>query len=293
MRAASDKKGETAVKKWISTLIGLVGLALLVIHQAARAQSYRNDVTGLYWEPNEPGWSLMLQRNTAGTLYALWFTFDEQGKPTWLVMPNGQPTASGVVEGDVYFPEGPAYDVVPFDSAQFRPGQPVGRFRIEFPADSTSTVFHYSVRGHEGTKVVQRLTVKTAAGRTCGSAGVLWNPAESGWALAVIGGTSLIFECDIHALWATYGPDRKPTWLFAALTRRGVVIPRFSLDLYEYAGFAYEVHGSFYGAPYEREQLRFDALQTTFSLVPQQTPEFPYAFRYSPGRSVSLTGFRF
>lgn len=263
-------------------------------------------VSGYWADPEEPGWGLLTQRNSLGTVFALWFTFDEDGKATWFYMPNGQPVARGVVEGDVYSPEGPAYGTMPFDTAQFRPGDPVGRFRIGFPSvgagpapvvtspDATSAVnFHYEIRGLAATKSPRRLIVETQSGRKCDAARMLWNERESGWGLAVAGGIDMAGLCGIHAVWATYGSDRKPTWLFAPLSAREVVIPQMSVDLHGYAGIAYEVRGPYYGAPYAPEKLRIQDSRTTFRLDPQRRDNHPYAFFYTPGRAVSLIEFYF
>ena len=261
---------------------------------------------GFWWNAGEPGWGLFTQRNVTGTVFAVWFTFDELGNPTWFYMPNGQPTARGVVEGDVYQPEGPAFGAEPFDSTQFRPGLPVGRFRLGFPIVNGGPIpwmysyiptaplnFHYDVRGHAATKQAQRLVVETFPGQICDGAAMYWNPAESGWGLVWTGDHVMAGYCSIHAVWATYGPDHKPTWLFAPMFQGELVATSFDMKYYAYTGAAYAVHGSFYGAAYAADQLRLEVQSTTFKLLPERTIRFGTTFNYSPGRSVPLDLFSF
>ena len=59
------------------------------------------NATGLWSNPTDPGWGIAVaQRGTSA--FAVLFTYDEQNRPTWMVMSNGRPTAKGTFTGDLY-----------------------------------------------------------------------------------------------------------------------------------------------------------------------------------------------
>lgn len=254
---------------------------------------YRYPLHALYEDPAEPGSSIYLMRGANGTTFAVWFTFDAESRPIWLVMPNGQPGGRDFVEGDVFLTSGPGYGAMPFDSSQFDAGKPVGRFRFTMEAvpgvmygstDSTpSVVFDFDVEGHRGSKSLQLLKTGSASGARCTDAQSRWNPKESGWAL--------VTGCGPRALWATYGPDRRPTWLVADTPQVGRTCGWFNDCTFEYAGMAYEPRGSFYGAPYAPGAYHLGAAKSDFNI--KRSTAGAFTFRYTPGREVNLVPFQY
>lgn len=206
-------------------------------------------INGLWADPAEPGWGVILKRGSRGVVFANWHTYDEAGRPIWLVMPNGQPVERDIVEGDVYFPTGPALSSAAFDSTRFSAGAPVGTFRIRFENGNAAT-FDFNVQGHRGRKKLQPLPLRNEDGRDCAQYNeVFWNSSEAGWALAIHGGR-LYLNCPMHALMTTYGPDGRPTWFFSGASFVKKVYGGVNRVLHYFEGLAYEPHGPFFGAPY-------------------------------------------
>ena len=213
-------------------------------------------LNGYWWSPEEPGWALMIQesRHLSGVVYANWHTYDEAGKAVWLVMPNGQ-TTGYTIEGDVYSPSGPPKELgLAYDASRFSPGQPVGRFRFDFRLDGGGT-FQFDVKGHRGTKAIQRFDIRNARGDLCTAhRGVWWVPSEPGWALSLDGSINGRSGCPVHAVMASYDSTGKPTWYFAGM-QFWFVFPDFFTSYEYYRGDAYQPKGSFYGAPYDASRF--------------------------------------
>ena len=62
-------------------------------------------ITGLgdmWWGgPEQNGWGMAIEEHP-GTLFIAWFTYDDQGKPTWLAMPGGKWTDGSTYTGSIY-----------------------------------------------------------------------------------------------------------------------------------------------------------------------------------------------
>ena len=59
------------------------------------------NATGLWSNPTDPGWGIAVaQRGSAA--FAVLFTYDEQNRPTWMVMSNGRLASKGAFSGDLY-----------------------------------------------------------------------------------------------------------------------------------------------------------------------------------------------
>lgn len=88
-------------------------------------------VADLWWGgPSQNGWGLAIAEQ-GGTLFMVWFTYDNAGMPTWFVMPGGEWTADGRYAGTVYRTRGPMWEGVPFDASKVSV-VPVGRFSLRF-----------------------------------------------------------------------------------------------------------------------------------------------------------------
>lgn len=172
--------------------------------------------SGIWWNPNEPGWGLSIQRNDEGVTFAAWFTYDESGRATWYHMPDGQPVAPNVVEGEVYHPTGPSFALPVFDPKLVTVGPPVGRFRIEWQDDVNAT-FIFEVEGVKGTRTIKPFLYTLYYQRE-----ILWNPNESGWGFAkYYGGTTnspFAYRADF-AIWFTYN-EKGATWFVVSDSNR-------------------------------------------------------------------------
>lgn len=172
--------------------------------------------SGIWWNPNESGRGLTIQRNNAGVTFAAWFTYDKSGRATWYHMPNGQPVAPNVVEGEVYHPTGPSFALPVFDPKLVNVGPPIGRFRIEWQ-DNVNATFTFDVEGVKGTTKIRPYLYTSANERV-----ILWNPNESGWGFAkYYGSTTNSPNADRadFAVWYTYD-EKGATWFVASDSNR-------------------------------------------------------------------------
>jgi hypothetical protein len=60
------------------------------------------DYTDLWISPAEAGSGLSITQHASSTLYAVWFSYDAAGNPTWFVVPGGEWTTSTTYAGKVY-----------------------------------------------------------------------------------------------------------------------------------------------------------------------------------------------
>lgn len=177
-------------------------------------------IAGHWWNPAQPGTGLILARNERETLFATWMTFDDSGRTTWFVMPEGLPTATGSIDGLVYSPTGPAY---PYGSA-FSPeqgsqlGPPVGRFSFRFLGARAE--FNWSVHGASGTEDIRQILINPLNDLYISDDGVWLSPNASGWGVGISGRTAEP-QTAVHTTLLTYDDAGAPVWYFSPLEDRG------------------------------------------------------------------------
>jgi hypothetical protein len=115
-----------------------------------------DDYTDMWWNPREPGWALNV-RQVSEKLFMVWATYDEAGKPAWLVVPGGSwnRDASNQLRftGRVYRTKGSPWQL-PFDPSATT-FSTVGTADFT-PLDASHGIFSYTVDGVEGSKMVER-----------------------------------------------------------------------------------------------------------------------------------------
>ena len=84
---------------------------------------------------------------------AVWFTYDANGQPLWLVMPGGTWKSVSDYEGPLYRGSGPAY-TKSFDEKLVNL-QPVGNATLRFAANGTAT-WSTTIDGVTQVKNIQR-----------------------------------------------------------------------------------------------------------------------------------------
>jgi hypothetical protein len=98
------------------------------------------------------GWGIaVLQQYRA--LFAVWFTYDANGAPTWFVMPSGFWRDPGTYEGRIYRASGPPWLGAAYDANAFKTTE-AGTFRIRFAGDAAT--FEYTIDGRSGTMPLTR-----------------------------------------------------------------------------------------------------------------------------------------
>jgi YVTN family beta-propeller protein len=163
-------------------------------------------LSGLWWNPSESGWGIhFVQRH--GNIFASWFTYDANGKPTWYVASNCVMPASGLsCSGSVYQVTGPRIFGVTYDPS-LRVTTAVGSLSVNF-SDNDNALMSYTVNGVSRTVAIMREVFLTGdTGPAINFTDMWWNPAEPGW------GAALTHQVDtIFIAWYVYDDNGKPIW---------------------------------------------------------------------------------
>ncbi|MEQ1515610.1 MAG: NHL repeat-containing protein [Usitatibacteraceae bacterium] len=119
----------------------------------------------LWWTAprgSESGWGVNFTHQ-GDTVFATWFTYDNDGSPLWLsaTLPK---TGAGAYTGTLYRTTGPAFSAVPFLSANVA-RTAVGSLSLTFASGNDAT-FAYSLNGVTQSKLITR-QVFNAPGTTC------------------------------------------------------------------------------------------------------------------------------
>lgn len=109
--------------------------------------------TDLWFNPQEPGWGASIVQHGSTGLFAVVYTYDAAGKPTWFVMPGGYWNASNDFRGTLYRATGPT-QAPSFDGIKVN-SRAVGNASLIF-TDSENGTFSYSVDGQSVAKSIRR-----------------------------------------------------------------------------------------------------------------------------------------
>jgi hypothetical protein len=113
-----------------------------------------SDNTDLWWSPAESGWGLNITQRgtTADSIFAAWYTYDTDGRPSFIVMPGGTWSGS-CFSGKLYTTTGPYFGGT-FDPALVKANE-VGSGTICFTGVSAAR-FTYTVNGASRTVPIVR-----------------------------------------------------------------------------------------------------------------------------------------
>jgi photosystem II stability/assembly factor-like uncharacterized protein len=162
--------------------------------------------TDLWWNPAQPGWGLSIVQHDNLQVFAVWFTYDERGRPTWRFVPGGTWADSTTFTGALYVATVPARDF--FASTFTAPTvTQVGTATLRFDsADSGEAMF--TVGATQLRQPITRMEFGPVGKTATGLADLWFNPSQSGWGLAMHQQYSTLF-----ATWFLYNDDGSPTWL--------------------------------------------------------------------------------
>ena len=114
----------------------------------------RPSVGDMWWGGGQQnGWGIAILQQY-GSLFAIWFTYDASGNPTWFVMPSGSWTAEHTYEGRIYRTSSSRWLAMAYNTSAFRVSD-VGSFRIRFNGSDTAS-FEYVIDGRSGTLQLSR-----------------------------------------------------------------------------------------------------------------------------------------
>ena len=224
---------------------------------SADASSSSSNYSDIWWNPLESGWGLTIADHQT-QLFAVWYTYRQDGSPTWFVIPGGTFTAGRrLFAGDIYQTTGPPYTGA-FDATQVRATK-VGTANIDFAPPGLaagSALFTYSVGSVSGSKQIQRQPFGDAPSAWgTDLTDIYWDPAESGWGLTVSQHGNIVF-----AVWYTYDTSGQPLF---------VVMPGATFsDANTFTGDIYTTTGPYFG------NASFDASQVRATNVGSVTMEF-------------------
>src|SRR5438105_1946842 len=176
---------------------------------AARAQVTAN-YSDIWWNPAESGWGLTIADHQT-QIFAVWYTYRQDGAPTWFVIPGGTFTQGRrIFTGDIYQTTGPSYTGV-FDTSQVHATR-VGTASIDFAPPALAAgnaLFTYTVGAVSQSKQVQRQPFGSAAPNWGNDrTDIFWDPAESGWGLTIAQHGNNLF-----AVWYTYDTSGQPIFV--------------------------------------------------------------------------------
>ena len=197
-------------------------------YESGTAPSYE----GLWWNASESGWGLSIAHQ-GDTLFAIWYTFDHDGSPMWLVMPDARLDGDDMEGMTMMGMEmmGMTRNPPRYSGTIYRSSMPskklvmteVGMGTLLFK-DRDRAVFGYTVGNFSAAKSVTRM-VFDAAAPTCTLGGAkgaaenytdLWfNPAETGWGLNLVQQGETVF-----GTYFTYDAQGKGEWLVMPDARR-------------------------------------------------------------------------
>ena len=217
---------------------------------------------GVWWNAAESGWGVSVSHQ-GDVLFAVWYTYDRDGSPMWLVMPNAallnmsDNDMEGMMEmsmmgmarnpptytGMLYRTSGPA-----FSSATFNPNAvgvtAVGMGTLLFKGIDRG-VFAYSVGDFSGAREITRMAFSSAmpscfvGGEAKASAkpnyqDLWWRPSESGW------GVNIAHQGDtLFATWFTYDAAGRGQWLVMSNAAR-VADGKYAGKVYRATGPAFD-----------------------------------------------------
>jgi len=247
------------------SVAGLSGLAKANFH-------------GLWWKSPagaESGWGVSLAHH-GEILFAVWFTYDDEGNGMWLVMPTSAKTGEATYSGVLYRTTGPPFDADPWNSARVAAGA-VGTATFAF-VDADNGTFTYSVGGTTQSKPITRQVFSSPV-PTCVAGGTpgatpnyqdLWwrSPpgSESGWGVHITHQGDILF-----AAWLTYDSSGKGLWMVMPSGAR--VAPA------TYSGTLYRTTGpAFNAASWDPERVRIAPVGTaTFAFSDASNGLFTYS----------------
>lgn len=99
------------------TSAGIVGTTTFSVSQRAATDPLWNH-TDQWWNPSESGWGLTIVQHGSGIIFATWYIYDADRRPTWFFVPEGRWVRPEVYEGPLYRTTGPQ---IPYCTSQSCP----------------------------------------------------------------------------------------------------------------------------------------------------------------------------
>ncbi|HUJ01191.1 MAG TPA: trypsin-like peptidase domain-containing protein [Usitatibacter sp.] len=208
------------------------------------AESTQANHTGLWSDPDEPGWGISLEQEQ-GVIVATLFAYGPDGEPEWLSASALREQSADTYSGDLYATTGAAYDAQAWTPIGV---STVGTLSVTF-ASAGQAVLTYVADGITVTKAVAltafgpggppscRLTTASRA-QDGNYQGLWWNPAQSGWGVSIADQGGVLF-----AVLFVYDASGRPLWLVAPDVQANADG--------SYSGTLYRTHGAGLAEPWQ------------------------------------------
>jgi photosystem II stability/assembly factor-like uncharacterized protein len=184
----------------------------------------------LWWKPDESGWGLSITHRASTQTFVAWYTYDDAGNAVWRVVPGGT-WSDRTFSGDLYEASASGYFGGAFNPASVA-RRKVGTAQISFDSEERAVFSYRLATGASGAKRIERqrfVPPATVPVVQESYADLWWNPAESGWGIAINHQGNNIF-----ATWFAYDDAGRPLWLVMPDAKVAVVngVPTAAGDVY-------------------------------------------------------------
>ncbi len=212
MRLAKDLRRRTLLAALLATAPAL-----------ASAQTAPLLKTATWWNADESGWGLFTI-DQGNVIAPGWFTYDNDGKPTWFLVPGALPQSDGSYAGGICRFSGVPLAQISGNAAD--PCTVIGSATLRFTGD-TGLTFTYTIGETTQTKQLTRFNfagrdiacrASSASSRaTATNYSDLWwaAPESEGWGLHMSHVDDSLF-----ATWYTYDTDRRAIFYIGFTTRQ-------------------------------------------------------------------------
>lgn len=165
--------------------------------------------TGLWWNPNESGWGMSITQH-GNMIFAVPYTYDSTGQPTWFAMSSCPILTVGSCTGDIYEVTGGSSPAVSWNGAG-KVVSSVGTGTLTFDDDNHGR-FAYILNGVSGSKSIERQYFSNGTPQfAIDYTDLWWNAGESGWGVALTQDHGMIF-----AAWYAYNDKGEAIWFIAS-----------------------------------------------------------------------------
>lgn len=175
--------------------------------------------SGIWWNPAESGWGLFVF-DQGDVLAAAWYTYDNDGEPTWFLLP-ARIESPGVYAGQILRFTGTPFDRI--GSTTNAVDSLLGNGRLKFASGRLD--FQYTVGATTQTKTLEpfpfggrqvECRAHTGVSRsTVTDYSDIWQGTASGWGLFIVQVDDQLFPA-----WYTYDADGEAIFLIGLATRR-------------------------------------------------------------------------
>jgi YVTN family beta-propeller protein len=169
-------------------------------------------LSGLWWNPSEPGWGLSLTQR-GDVIFAAWFTYDKSGSAKWYVASECRTSGFPLCLSLLY-----QVTASRFFGAAFNPSAVktnfAGNILLRFTSiESGSVQFGADTPGPFLNRTVPIVRNVFATGGIAGTdySDLWWTPSESGWGLSITHQAKVMFLA-----WYVYDDAGQPVWYVAS-----------------------------------------------------------------------------